>query len=117
MAAGRQVSKSLHMLGAQRFGDHILFSEPFAQVDQTAALRAKRAIRTGKPITSLFARWAFDILFHGYGKALLRCVLLQFRRDSLKVRGDGSGALIIPTTYLKRFFHVVTNRLLLRRRQ
>src|SRR5436190_7999118 len=58
--AGRQIPIVFEMFGAQRFRDAILFSEPLAQIDQSAAVRAKRAMLGVEPPSRLFAGRAFD---------------------------------------------------------
>jgi hypothetical protein len=49
-AASRRISK---MSGAQRFGNLVFAARPFARINQLAAGRAKRAMRSGKPVTLL----------------------------------------------------------------
>src|SRR6266540_45322 len=60
MFTGRQLSVFLQMFRPQRFRDGVLLVEPLAEVNQTAALGAERAVGTGKPVANLLAGRAFD---------------------------------------------------------
>ena len=60
MSARRQIGVFLKMLRAQRLGNHVLAAEPFAEVNQPAAMRTKRAVRSGKPVAFLFANRTFN---------------------------------------------------------
>ena len=60
MLAGRQVGILRKMFRAQRLGDDVLAAEPFAEVNQLAALRAKRPEFSGEPVAGFFARRTFD---------------------------------------------------------
>jgi len=53
-----QVGKLFKMLRPERLGNHMLAAQPFAEVHQLAAVRAKRAEFPGKPVTGLFAHGA-----------------------------------------------------------
>ena len=55
----RQVGVFFKMLRAQRLGNHVFAAEPFAEVNQPAAMRAKRAMRPGQPVAFLFANRTF----------------------------------------------------------
>ena len=60
MLARRQLLELFKVLGAQWLGNHILLTEPFAQVDQPATFGTEWAIRRGKPIAGFLARGALD---------------------------------------------------------
>jgi len=60
MFARRQAGVFLKMLRAQRRGNHVPAAEPLAEVNQLAAVRTKRAARSGKPVAFLFANRTFN---------------------------------------------------------
>ena len=72
MFARRQVGEFFKMLRPQRLGDGVLAAEPFAEVDQFAALGTKWPVFSGKPVAGFFASRAFD----------LRIVSIWFRLQS-----------------------------------
>ena len=61
MLARRQFRVLFQMLRAQRFGDGVFLAEPFAQINQPAALGTKGPEVGGEPITALFANGAADV--------------------------------------------------------
>src|SRR6266480_1746341 len=65
--AWRQIGVFFEMPRPERFADGVLLIEPFAQVNELAALRAERPVATGKPVALFPARRAFDfrLRFHG----------------------------------------------------
>ena len=60
MFARRQAGVFLKMLRAQRLGNHVFALEPFAEVNQPAAMRTKRAMHPGQPVAFLFANRTFN---------------------------------------------------------
>jgi len=60
MFARRQAGVFLKMLRAQRLGNHVPAAEPFAEVNQLAAVRTKRAVLSGQPVAFLFANRTFN---------------------------------------------------------
>ena len=60
MVTRRQAGVFLKMLRAQWPGNHVLAAEPLAEVNQLAAVRTKRAARSGKPVAFLFANLTFN---------------------------------------------------------
>ena len=60
MVARRQAGVFFKMLRAQRFGNHVFAAEPFAKINQLAAVRTKRAVRPGQPVAFLFANRTFN---------------------------------------------------------
>ena len=60
MFAWRQAGVFLKMLRAQWHGNHVFALEPFAEVNQPATVRTKRAIRPGQPVAFLFANRTFN---------------------------------------------------------
>ena len=62
--AWREVREVFEVFGAQGFRDSCLLVQPLAEVDELAAMRAKRAILAFKPIPFVPAGRAF-ILSHG----------------------------------------------------
>jgi hypothetical protein len=60
MFARRQAGVFLKMLRAQRLGNHVPAAEPFAGVNQLAAVRTKRAMRPGQPVAFRFANRIFN---------------------------------------------------------
>ena len=67
MFARRQIRVFFKMLRTQRFGNGVLAAEPFAEVNQLAALGAKWPELSRKPIAAFFARRTFNdriISFH-----------------------------------------------------
>ena len=61
MVARRQIGKLFQMLRAQWLGDVVFLAEPFAEINQLAAMRTERAILLCEPITAFLARRAFDL--------------------------------------------------------
>lgn len=61
MFAGRQVGIFFEVIRSQRLADGVFLGEPFAQIYQLAALRAKRTVFSIKPRAHLAARRAFDL--------------------------------------------------------
>ena len=61
MVAGRQVGVFLKMFWTQRLGNGVLAAQPFAEVNQLAAVRAKRAVFAGKSMARLPAGGAFHL--------------------------------------------------------
>jgi hypothetical protein len=61
------------MFRAQRLGNGVLGVEPFTQVNELAAFRAKRPVLAGKPVAGFFAGRASG----------LRMVSIWFRLQSL----------------------------------
>jgi hypothetical protein len=55
MFARRQVGELFKMLRSERLGNDVFASEPFAEVNQPAPMRAKRAVFSGKPVAGFFA--------------------------------------------------------------
>ena len=107
MFARRQVGEFLKMFRAQRLGNGVFAVEPFAEVNQLAALRAERPEFPGQPVAGLFARRAFD----------LRQVLFGFRCDRFDVIDHIRRVVRRSAAVLQNFLHVVKNHLLLRRRK
>src|SRR5437879_12818020 len=69
MLARRQVRVFLKMLRPQRLADRVLLTEPFAQVNEFAAMRAEWPIGTGEPVALLFARGTFNFWQRVHGCA------------------------------------------------
>ena len=61
MFARRQIGELLQVFGAQWRGDIVFLGEPFAEINQLAAMRTERAVFVCKPITAFLARRAFDL--------------------------------------------------------
>jgi len=60
ISARGQIGVFFKMFRAQRLGNHMLAAQPFAEINQFTAVRAKRAVLSGKPIALLFAGWTDD---------------------------------------------------------
>src|SRR5271170_1988625 len=60
MFAGRQVGVFLEMFRAQRLGNRIFTAEPFAEVNQFAALGTKRRELSRRPVAGFFTGRASD---------------------------------------------------------
>src|ERR1017187_2241223 len=52
--ARRQVGVFFKMLRLERFGNGMLATEPFAEVNELAAMRTERAVFSGQPVAGLF---------------------------------------------------------------
>ncbi len=50
MLTGRKIGEFLEMLRFQRFGDDVFTTEPFAEINQTAALRTEGGVFPGEPV-------------------------------------------------------------------
>ena len=72
MFTRRQVRIFLKMFRLERLGNGVLAAEPFAEVNQPAALRAERPEFLGEPVAGLFAGGAAD----------LRIISVRFRLQS-----------------------------------
>ena len=55
MFARRQFGELLKMFRPERLRNDVLAAEPFAEVNQPAPMRAKRAEFSGKPVAGFFA--------------------------------------------------------------
>ena len=66
MFARWELFKFFKMFRAQRLRNHVLFSEPFAQVDELATFGTKRSVRRREPIAALFARGTLDCFRHAH---------------------------------------------------
>jgi hypothetical protein len=60
MFAWRQIGELLKMLRPERLGNDVLAAEPFAEVNQPAPMRTKRAKFSCKPVAGFFARGTDD---------------------------------------------------------
>lgn len=61
LLAGRQIFELAEMLRPERLGDAVLLAQPFSEIDEAAALRAKGTTRSFKPRPALLAGRAFDL--------------------------------------------------------
>ena len=68
---GWQILELLKMRGLQRFGNGVLFTEPFPQIHQLASLGTKWNERALQPRTGLAARWTFGVADGGHGEKLM----------------------------------------------
>jgi hypothetical protein len=73
--ARRQVGEGIEVFRAQRFGDAILLTEPFAQVHDLAAVRAERTVFSIEPFSFLLAGRAFDWVDRLHPKIVFRAKL------------------------------------------
>src|SRR5256886_6811135 len=89
------------MLRSERFADGVLLIEPFAEVNELAALRAERPIATGKPVAFFPARRAFDFRhgFHGRNAGKIA------RREAIG-NPDDSNSCPLPGSKLSSAHHV-----------
>src|SRR6266568_6079723 len=69
MLPGGQVRVFLEMLRPQRLADRVLLVEPFAQVNEFAAMRAKGPIGALEPVAFLFACGTFNFWQRVHGCA------------------------------------------------
>lgn len=84
--ASGKVCVFLQMFGTQGFRNRVFAAEPFAEVNQLAAVRTKRRMLAVQPVPSLFARWTFRL--HGGPQSQF-----DFRQRSLYVGGHRCGVL------------------------
>src|SRR5207302_8770373 len=84
--ARRQIGVFFEMLRSERFDDGILLIEPFAEVNELAALRAERAVAAGKPVAFFPARRAFDFRHGFHGRNAVRIA----RREAIGNSDDNS---------------------------
>ena len=56
MLTGRKIGEFLEMFWFQGFGDDVFTTEPFAEVNQTAALRTEGGIFPSQPVALTFYR-------------------------------------------------------------
>ena len=61
MFSGRQFREFFEVLRAQRIGNSVLFTEPFAEVNQLATARAKWPVGAGEPIAYPLASRTLNI--------------------------------------------------------
>jgi hypothetical protein len=57
MLSRRQVGVFFEVFRLKRFRNGVLAAEPFAEVNQFAAMRTERPVFSGEPIAFLFAGW------------------------------------------------------------
>ena len=75
MLPRRQVRIFLEVPRPQRLADRVLLTEPFAQVNEFAAMRAEWPIATGEPVALLFASGTFNLWQRVHGCAQRLCEL------------------------------------------
>src|SRR5688572_9684857 len=101
------------MFRAKRFGNRMLLSKPFSQVNEPAASREKWSMNTGEPIAFLFASRTFDLCRLTHRKVrvgarqLLGWRLPNFGSDGFQIIDNGNGDVPFCTTGLKDRLHVV----------
>jgi hypothetical protein len=102
MFAGRQVCVFFKMLRPQRFGNGVLAAEPFAEVNQLAAMRTKRAVSPGKPVATFLAGGTSDL----HRAAHRRDSVADSRNDGFHLASCTGGFAAFCPGNLKNRLHV-----------
>lgn len=88
MLTRRQIRVGFEMFRAQRTSNCVFLGEPFTQVDEPAAPRAKWAEPSSKPVAAPLTRWALDYDRTTHGQVGLEILPAYFRAHGFEVGGD-----------------------------